>query len=126
MKPLYPALMILTALAIAACANSGARYEPVADGPVGSTYASDLEACQSVATGRGYLNADTRTNAAIGAGLGALAGLADEDVTDTEGVIAGAVVGALAGGGAGMVETREQRRRIVIDCMQGRGHPVVG
>lgn len=126
MKNIILLTSIIGGLALAGCANTGAKYEPIADGPVSVTYAADLESCQQLATDRGYINADTKTNAMIGAGLGALAGIADDDVNDTEGAIAGAVVGAIAGGGAGMVETREQRRQIVIDCMKGRGHPVVG
>ena len=111
---------------VGACANSGASYRPVADGPTSVTYAADLEACQAVATERSYINGDTRNNALIGAGLGALAGVADDDVNDTEGAIAGAVVGALAGAGGTMVETRDERREIVVECMKGRGHAVVG
>lgn len=114
------------ALAITGCANTGATYDPIADGPVSVSYAADLESCQQLATERRYINDDAKTNAVIGAGLGALAGIADDDVSDTEGAIAGAVVGALAGGGVGIVETREQRRQIVIECMKGRGHRVVG
>ena len=60
------------------------------------------------------------------ADMPALAGLADTDVSDTEGAIAGAVVGAIAGGGARMNKTRDERRQIVVRCMQGRGHSVVG
>lgn len=126
MKHLNFITIAIGGLALVGCANTGAKYEPIADGPVSVIYAADLENCQQLATDRGYINADTKTNAMIGAGLGALAGIADDDVNDTEGAIAGAVVGAIAGGGAGMVETREQRRQIVIDCMKGRGHPVVG
>ena len=126
MKNLIFISAVVGGLALAGCANTGAKYEPIADGPVSVTYAADLESCQQLATERGYINDDTKTNAAIGAGLGVLAGIADDDVSDTEGAIAGAVVGAIAGGGAGMLETREHRRQVVIDCMKGRGHPVVG
>ena len=118
--------LITSGFALAACASSGSSYEPVADGPTDVTYAADLEACQAVATDRSYINGDTRNNAMIGAGLGMLAGIADDDVNDTEVAIAGAIVGAVAGAGATMVETRDERRDIVIDCMKGRGHPVVG
>ena len=122
MKKLMLTLVVVGRFGLAGCAATGANYAPIADGPVSITYAADLETCQQLATKRGYMNDDTKTNAMIGAGLGALAGLAD----DGGGALAGAVVGALAGGGAGMVETREQRRQIVIECMKGRGHRVVG
>ncbi|MCP5145564.1 MAG: glycine zipper family protein [Gammaproteobacteria bacterium] len=108
------------------CANTGAHYQPIVDGPLSNRYGSDLIACQQLATARSYANDDTKSNAAIGAGLGALAGLADDSVGTAEGLLAGAVVGALAGSGASMLETREQRRQVVITCMRGRGHNVVG
>lgn len=126
MKPIHLSAFAACGLVLAACANSGARYEPVADGPTSVTYAADLEACQALATERDYVNGDTRNNALIGAGLGALAGVADDEVNDTEGAITGAIVGAVAGAGGTMIETRSERRDIVIDCMKGRGHTVVG
>ena len=126
MTRIHLAVLLASGLTLAACANSGASYEPVADGPTDAVYAQDLEACQAVATERGYINGDTRNNAMIGAGLGALAGIADDEVNDTEGAITGAIVGAVAGAGATMIETRGERREIVVECMKGRGHPVVG
>jgi hypothetical protein len=38
------ATLIASGLTLAACASSGASYEPVADGPTSLTYAADLEA----------------------------------------------------------------------------------
>lgn len=113
-------------LMTAACANAGASYMPITDGAHSASYESDLKACQSVAKRRSYVNGDTRNDALLGAGVGALAGLADPDTTDLGGAIGGAIFGALFGGGASMVETRGQRRDVVIACMQGRGHNVVG
>lgn len=126
MKIFILTVSAIAVLAVTGCANSGAKYAPIADGPVSPVYAADQEGCQQLATKRSYVNDDTKTDAVIGAGLGAVAGLADDDVNDTEGAIAGAVLGAIAGGGSAMLETRAQRRQIVIDCMKGRGHPVVG
>lgn len=126
MTKIYLASLLAASVLVSACANSGASYKPVADGPTRVAYNSDLEACQAVATERSYVNGDTRNNAMIGAGLGALAGIADDEVNDTEGAIAGAIVGAVAGAGVTMVETRGERRNIVVECMKGRGHPVVG
>ncbi len=117
---------LLASLAVTACANTGAAYEPIVDGPVSESYAADLASCQQLATEHAYLNANTRTDALIGAGIGAIAGVADDEVSDTEGAVAGAVVGAIAGAGAGAAEVHEERRQIVIECLQGRGHRVVG
>ena len=72
------------------------------------------------------MNSETRTDMAVGAGIGALAGLADDDVTDTEGAIAGALVGAAAGALSGSLETRDERRQMVIECLRMRGHRAVG
>jgi len=126
MKRIHLSALAASGLVLAACANSGASYKPVADGPTSVTYAGDLEACQNVAAERSYINGDTRNNALIGAGLGTLAGIKDDDVSDTEGAITGAIVGVIAGAGATMIETRGERRDIVVDCMKGRGHAVVG
>ena len=126
MKNVFLPVMLVLGLAVAGCANTGAKYEPISDGPKAAGYAGDLSDCQNLATERSYVNGDMKTDAVIGAGIGAIAGLADDDVSDTEGLIAGAIVGAVAGGAATMPETQEQRRQIVIECMQGRGHPVVG
>lgn len=126
MKTAFVTPILVLGLALPACTHTGAKYEPIADGGQSATYTADLADCQKLATERGYLNADTGTNAAIGAGIGAIAGVADDDISDAEGVVAGAVVGAIVGAGATMMETRGERRDIVIACMQGRGHKVVG
>ncbi|WP_375547583.1 glycine zipper family protein [Oceanicaulis alexandrii] len=116
----------VAALALGACAGGGADYAPVVDGPRSVAYQADLQACQALARERALMNADTRTDMAIGAGIGALAGLADDDVTDTEGALAGALVGAAVGGMSGALETRDERRQMVVDCLRLRGHRAIG
>ncbi|WP_019960093.1 glycine zipper family protein [Woodsholea maritima] len=111
------------ALSTAACANSGASYRPIVDGPQSATYESDLAACQGVAQQRSYLNGDVRNDALIGAAVGGAIGLV---TGDSEDAWDGALGGGLMGGGAAMHETRGERRDIVIECMKGRGHNVVG
>lgn len=114
-------------LGTAACAaNSGAHYTPISDGPQSPSFPADLAACQELATNRSYLNDDVKNDAMIGAGIGALAGALDNSNDTAEGLIVGGLIGALAGGGARSLETRDERRRIVVACMQGRGHKVVG
>lgn len=119
------ALIALSALSVAACANSGASYRPIVDGPVDAKYEHDLMECQSVAQQREYLNGDTRTaivaGALIGGALGALT-----DNSDSEDVYDGMLGGAAAGGLSGAAEAHGERREIVINCMAGRGHNVVG
>lgn len=106
------------------CASGGAAYQPIVDGPTGPAYQADLADCQQVAEQRQYDNSDTRTSATIGAGLGGIIGLAEDG--DIGEAAVGAVVGGLFGGGAGALETREERAEIVKNCMAGRGHRVVG
>ncbi len=122
---LIPSTFIL--VMISACAtNSGANYEPIVDGAKTASYATDLSQCQTLAEERSYLNDDTQQNMMIGAALGAVVGLADGDVSDTEGAIGGAVAGAIGGTIEGSVEARGERKQIVVECMAGRGHQVVG
>lgn len=118
--------VIASGLMVTACAGGGADYAPIVDGPRSAAYQADLLACQSLARERAYMNSETRTDMAVGAGIGALAGLADDDVTDTEGAIAGALVGAAAGALSGSLETRDERRQMVIECLRMRGHRAVG
>lgn len=126
MKSTSSILSVATIVFLAGCVNTGADYAPIPDGPQNAAYASDLESCRLVATRREYLNGDTRTDALIGAGIGALAGLADDSASDAQGAAVGAIVGGLVGGGAGVRKTLDQRREIVVECMKGRGHSVVG
>ena len=63
---------------------------------------------------RGYLNDQTKADAAIDAVLGALAG--------SDG---GAIVGSIAGASSGVLDARTERRNIVIKCMEKRGYQTV-
>lgn len=126
MKPILWMSVIASALMATACAGGGADYAPVMDGPRSTAYQADLQACQALARERALMNADTRTDMAVGAGIGALAGLADDDVTDTEGALAGALVGAAVGGMSGALETRDERRQMVVDCLRLRGRRAIG
>ncbi len=109
--------------ALTACGNTGADYQPVLDGAPSPNYSADLKACQQVAEQRSYTNDNVKSDAAVGAGLGAVIGGLTDGV---EGAIAGGVVGGAAGAGGQAYETLEERQKIVVACLQGRGHPVVG
>lgn len=116
----FPALLPLVLLA--ACADGGSNYSPVLDGPAGPAYAGDLAECQALARNQKQFDQET-LGAAV---LGALLGLADDDSSELEGAVGGAVVGGLAGGAAGGINAADRRQAIVIECLQGRGHRVVG
>ncbi|WP_136444049.1 glycine zipper family protein [Pacificoceanicola onchidii] len=115
-------LTLTTALSLAACGDKGAKYNPILDGPRTAGYQADLADCQALANSQKQLNRETLGAAAVGAGAGATLGALDDE-GDMWG---GAVAGALAGGAAGAVDANERRKAMVIECLKGRGHPVVG
>lgn len=116
-------LMIIPAcLTVAACADSGANYQPILDGPSTAAYRADLAACQSLAHNQNQFDQETLGATVLGAGAGAALGELDDDAN----ALGGAVVGALAGGVAGAVNASERREAIVLECLRGRGHRVVG
>ena len=114
---IFPAMLI-----VAACADSGASYQPILDGPATSTYRADLAACQTLARNQNQFDRETLAATALGAGAGALLGEVDSDGD----ALGGAVVGALAGGAASAGNVSERREAIVVECLRGRGHRVVG
>ncbi|MGI1663579.1 glycine zipper family protein [Palleronia sp. KMU-117] len=120
MKPICLAVFLPAVLA--ACADSGADYTPLLDGPPNAAFQADLSACQRLARDQRQFDQETAGATVLGAGAGALLGAADDDA-DAAG---GAIVGALAGGAAGAVHASERREAIVVECLRGRGHPVVG
>ncbi|MEQ9258801.1 MAG: glycine zipper family protein [Roseovarius sp.] len=106
----------------AACSDTGARYEPVVDGTRNAVYHDDLSACQSLARRQPVMDGETGNAVLAGATLGAVLGAADDD-GDAGG---GAVAGALGGLLANAAHTPDERKHMVIACMQQRGHRVVG
>ena len=109
---------------IAACANSGANYVPVIDGPVGPNYSADLAQCQSLAAQQGTFDSTTGERALAGAGVAA-AGTAIVSNTGTN-VRDAAVIGALAGATSGALQQQSNKEAIIRNCMRSRGHNVVG
>jgi len=106
---------------LAACADSGANYRPILDGTPTPAYQADLTACQALAHNQNQFDQDTMAAAVLGAGIGAALGEADSGDA-----LGGAVAGALAGGVSSAVDVSERREAIVIECLRGRGHRVVG
>ena len=104
---------------VAACADSGANYQPILDGTPTPAYAADLAECQVLA--RDQFNQETLGATVLGAGVGAALGEADSGEA-----LGGAIAGALTGGIASAVDVSERREAIVVACLRGRGHRVVG
>lgn len=114
---------VVATTTLCACANTGADYSPIIDGPTNITYSQDLADCRALAKQRSYTNGDVKSDALLGAGVGALAGGIDDGV---DGAIGGLILGGLLGGGGRAWETQEERKAIVINCLSQRGHRVVG
>ena len=118
-------LSVVPVLALAsACANTGASYQPVIDGPVGPNYSIDLAECQNLAATQPGLSSDTGVNVAAGAGAAAV-GTALVNNRGTN-VRDAAAVGAVAGLAASAVQANQDKEVIVRNCMRGRGYNVVG
>lgn len=112
----------LVFLALAACAESGANYQPILDGAPKAAFQSDLSDCQTLARDQKQFDQETLGATVLGAGVGAILGDLDSD----NDVIGGALLGALAGGVSGAENASTKREAIVRECLRGRGHPVVG
>lgn len=108
-------------LLLAACADSGANYSPILDGTPTPAYTADLAACQALARNQKQFDQDTLAAAVLGAGVGAALGEADGGDA-----LGGAIAGGLAGGISSAAEASERRERIVVECLRGRNHNVVG
>lgn len=106
---------------MAACADGGANYQPILDGASTPAYRADLAACQALARDQDRFRHETLGAAVLGAGAGAALG-----ELDSGDALGGAVAGALAGGVASAVDVSERRESIIVECLRGRGHRVVG
>lgn len=106
---------------LAACAETGANYTPILDGAPTDAYQADLAACQALARSQKQFDQERLAATVLGAGAGAILGEADSG--DAQG---GAVAGAVVGGVASSVDVIERKESIVVECLRGRGHRVVG
>ena len=123
MKSLTLCSAATAAVLLSACANTGADYTPIVDGPQDFSYTQDLSDCQTLAKQRSYTNGDVKSDALLGAGIGAVAGGVDEGIG---GAIGGLLVGGLIGGAGRSWETQGERKDVVVECLKQRGHRVVG
>ena len=107
---------------VSACSDN---RDFIADGPVSPQYSADLAQCQNLAQQHKASTKGTKEGAIAGGLLGAIEGLGD-----AEKVVAGTAVGAAVGAGTGRIDdlsnAGSEKRQIVINCMRGRGHNVLG
>lgn len=123
-------LLGLVLLVTGCAADSGAGYRPIVDTgnpayapEVRARLESDLAACQQLAEQRSYFNGNRLEEMALGTAVGSGIGLANDRQWGSVG--AGAGIGLAAVGVMGALETRNERQKIVTDCLKGRGHPVI-
>lgn len=117
------ATSLIMTMFLSGCANTAADYEPIVDGPKDALFYDDLADCKNLAEQREYLNDDTKSEALLGAGIGAVVGAIGGDTGD---IVGGALVGGALSAGGRAWDTRDERKNIVLECMSGRGHRVVG
>lgn len=109
---------------LAACAGTGADYNPIVDEPPSRALTQNISACKSLAKSASYAGPETQNNALIGAVIGALAGASEDG--RWEDAAGGALTGAAVGAGGTALEHQEKRAKIVRNCLEKRGHRVVG
>lgn len=124
MRRLQNFFAIPAVLLLVACETTGANYQPVIDGPVGSNYSNDLAQCQNLAASQGAFDSNTAGKAVAGAGVAA----ASTAVFNNKGnnVRDAALLGALVGVTAGAIEQNTNKESIIKNCMLQRGYNVVG
>lgn len=124
MPRLFTLITVPALLLAAACANSGANYTPVIDGPKGPNYEADLAACQQLAASGGAVDGRVAGSTAAGAGIGAASAVIWDGNSSNLGEAA--AVGAIAGLASGVARQNARRENIVRNCMAGRGYRVLG
>lgn len=119
-KLIAPAL--ITGLALSAC-TAPAERPLMSAGSKGPDFEAARQECIQLA--QGYRTGNEKSSVALGAVLGGIAVAAEDDTNGGD-----ALVGALIGGGLGAadeaVKRRDERRNVVIRCMQNRGYDVIG
>ena len=108
--------ILLISISVAACSKGS--YEPIVDGQKGIVYQNDLAECRQLS----QQVEKTNDGAIGGAVIGGLIGVGESH----EDAIAGAVIGGIIGSVEESSEVKEQRDKVVFNCLKGRGHKVVG
>lgn len=114
----------VAAVILAGCAAPMHSYQPLVDGDTTSTqYQRDLEECRAYAMSK----PSAENSAAVGAIVGALAGVALLALGGGRGGWGNevAAVGAAVGGVQGYNEGAQGQQNVVKRCLAGRGHRVL-
>ena len=116
--------IVVAAALLAGCAAPMHSYQPLVDGDTTSTqYQRDLEECRAYA----MTKPSAENSAAVGAIVGALAGVALLALGGGRGGWGNevAAVGAAMGGVQGYNEGAQGQQNVVKRCLAGRGHRVL-
>ena len=108
--------ILLISISVAACSKG--PYEPIVDGQKGIVYQNDLAECRQLSQQVQKTNDGAIGGAVIGGLIGA--GESHEDA------ILGAVIGGVIGSVEEGSEVSDKQDKIVYNCLNGRGHRVVG
>lgn len=101
------------------CAANGSK--PIID-PAGvdmAQYDADVADCEQIAT---QVEQKAGEQAAGGALVGGLIGAI---VGGVDSAVVGAGVGAVGGGAGGTVDTRQERSKVVKNCLRNRGYKIL-
>lgn len=117
-------LCCIAGLILVGCGDTIDSFDPVVDGQKSPAYSRDLADCRALSKqANQQVNEDMKAGAIIGAVLGAAV---SDDGERAEGAIAGAAVGAVGSGSEAVDEADDRKQRILVSCMQRRGHNVLG
>jgi hypothetical protein len=121
-------MMVLAGTALVACGPPPVERALTFDGPRTPQLERDEVECRNIA--RNYDNGNAQWEAGSGAIIGGLAGALDSDPDEKgdvgAGLLVGAAVGAATGAAGAKIDNLDDRRVVLIRCMQGRGHSVLG
>lgn len=114
------------ALTLAGCAST---YTPVVDPQQTdmTRYQKDLAECRTLAEQIPAAE-NAATDAVIGGGVGAALGAALGAISGNPatGAATGAAIGGFGGGGAGALNSMDRQKKIINNCLTGRGYRILG
>jgi hypothetical protein len=121
--PMMTKAGLLGALILIAACTKPIDRAYATDGAQSPQFSADLASCKSLARQQRARHGEA---AVVGAAGGALAGALDNEDDARDGALAGAAIGAVIGAASAESDMNDARRQMVINCMIGRGHQVIG
>ncbi len=119
MRIIFQSFLLISLLSVAGC---GSRPHQVIIDPKGvdmGLYQQDLNSCTQIAE---QVEQKAGESAVAGAVIGGVVGAAVGNSRTAQKV---AGVGAVRGGVGGAIQTDKEKKRVVRNCMRGRGYKVL-